>query len=132
MTCKTSWNRYPGQCQAQPAYLEIRESGDIYCSWDGQIGNAKPARVWFDIDIRFPVSNELDEKQIEELIKEVEPLAKELLDKTEVAWDGNNHRRKIKGEAQEIYDRIQVICEEMEPDDTYCDDENCDHCNYEG
>jgi len=133
MSCKPLWYRYPGQCQAQPAYLEISKEGKIHCDWNGEIGNACPVRVWHNIDMRFPISNELSDDQIEQLIADVQPLADKLLDLTEVDWDGNNHRRKIKGEARDVYDHISHICDDLVPDHVEpCDDESCDHCNFEG
>jgi hypothetical protein len=152
MSCKTLWHRYPAQCQAQPAYLEIRESGDIHCDWDAEVGNAVPARVWHNIDMRFRISNELSDEQIEQLIAEVRPLADKLLALTEVAWDGSNHKRKLKDEQtssnelraisekvlrattmRDLFERITMLCEELESDHVeHCGDESCDHCNFEG
>lgn len=137
-SCKPLWNRYPGQCQAQPAYLQISESGDIYCDWSGELGNAIPFRVYNNIDIRFRISNRLDQYQIDDLIAQVTPLAKKLLENTSIEWDGNNNRRKFRShDALSTLQKIQDICDDFDddmaaPDWTHCGDENCDHCNYEG
>ena len=134
MNCKPLWNRYPQQCQAQPAYLEILESGHIQCDWNAEIGYAVPFRVWHNIDMRFAIDNSLSQKDIDALITQVMPLAERLLQKSAVEWDGHNHKRKFSDEAASLLESIHDLCEEYEPSDEseHCGDDNCDYCNWEG
>ena len=131
MSCKLLWEKYPGQCQAQPAFIQINEDGEIVARYNPEIGNAVPSRVWHGIDLRFDISNLLDADQIIELIKEIRPIAEKLHEYSEVMWDGNNHRRKATDDQyDDILDIISDICESYEPRDwAHCEDDDCDYCN---
>lgn len=130
-SCKPLSLSFPAQCQAQPAYLEISENGDISCDWSGEIGNGQPLRVWHNIDMRFGIDNALDQEDIDELIERVRPLALILLKTSAIEWDGNNFKRKFTN--IDVLEQIEMVCSEAEPAEwQHCGDESCDRCNYEG
>jgi hypothetical protein len=131
-TCKPLWEKYPGQNEAQPAYVQICEDGEIFAASNAEIGNAVPESVWNGRDQRFEISNQLSNKQIEVLLEELKPLVADFANCSEVDWDNSNHRRKITDEkAWEILmGRIESICESYEPDEwEHCENEDCEYCN---
>jgi len=52
------FHTYPGQCQPQDRYIEVSANGELYISWNAEIGNAVPANVWHGIERRIHISAE--------------------------------------------------------------------------
>ena len=63
---------YDGQIQPQPAYVEFdTRTGDLTAGWDGEIGNGVPVDVWEGKRLRWPISYELTETEVNSLLDEI-------------------------------------------------------------
>ena len=95
--------KYPQQCNPQPAYITLNlRTGEVDADYSGEIGNGVPADVWHGLVIRFPLSSEATGGTIENMIDNNLSIFQEILDGSEVVWDGSNHVGKLTDEAREI------------------------------
>jgi len=63
---------YDGQIQPQPAYAEFdKRTGSLTAGWDGEIGNAVPMDVWEGKRMRWPISYDLTETEVNNLLDEI-------------------------------------------------------------
>ena len=63
---------YRGQYEPQPAYAEFNtRTGSLTAGWDGEIGNAVPMDVWEGELLRWPISYELTEAEVNSLLDEI-------------------------------------------------------------
>ena len=89
--------------QPQPAYITLNlRTGEVDADYSGEIGNGVPADVWHGLVIRFPLSSEATGGTIENMIDNNLSIFQEILDGSEVVWDGSNHVGKLTDEAREI------------------------------
>ncbi|MGL6121471.1 MAG: hypothetical protein ACRC1W_00235 [Shewanella sp.] len=118
----TTSNRFPvyaqyaGQSYPQPAYLTLDiRSGELDADYSGEIGNAVPVSVWNDITLRFALMSETTADQIAEIIERNAAMFQEILDGSEVKWNGNNNVGKFTKHAQSLRDLIDeqrlFVCE---------------------
>ena len=90
--------KYPGQAQPQRAfvYLDLR-TGEAGADWDPEIGNSVPADVWHGDVLRWPISPSLTADEINDLLHELEPHIRRLLNRDE---DASTSIARICEEAQ--------------------------------
>lgn len=70
---------YDGQYEPQPAYAEFdTRTGSLTAGWDGEIGNGVPMDVWDGKRLRWPISYELTEAEVNNLLDEIAE---------EITWD---------------------------------------------
>jgi hypothetical protein len=130
-SCRPIYRRYDGQCQAQDAYLEISEDGALECSWNAEIGNATPCDVCYGVTMRFSISNSLTQQSINNLVREIRPLAQKLLETSDCHFNSQSNyaRDRFDDEEQEIVDEIEKICEQYDDREVEgCWECGCDYC----
>lgn len=79
---------YDGQEQDCMIELDL-ESGVLDASYNPEIGNAVPSRVWHGVVRRYPIPC-LSSQGANRAMEAILPLAQRVLDGSEVEWDGNN------------------------------------------
>lgn len=97
---------YDGQCNSQPAYLEMTEDGAVSVDYSGEIGNAVPAYVWHRRTLRWAIPNCLSPTGIDQLMDDVQVELQTIHDGHSVEWDGSNHVGRLTPEASEIGERL--------------------------
>ncbi|MEW1912529.1 hypothetical protein AB0442_29520 [Kitasatospora sp. NPDC085895] len=110
--------RYHGQSQAQPVYVELGlGDGVLLASYDAEVGGGRPAEVHHGIDWRWTIPI-LQAEAANELLDELAPLAQQVLDGSEVVWDGHNRvGRILTDEAQAAFDAIGERCAALTDED---------------
>ncbi|MFN2310174.1 MAG: hypothetical protein ABR553_10670, partial [Gammaproteobacteria bacterium] len=109
------YNRYPGQTEPQPSYVEMDEDGFVSTNYSGEIGNGVPSYVWHGRTLRFSVPSDVRGDALADLLEGAEVVA--LLERIhaghEVEWDGNNHRGYLDDDAQEAQGELEHILGEL-------------------
>lgn len=83
---------YPRQTSPQLAYIELNtETGRVRADWNGEIGNAVPARVWHGIDRRYYISCYLSVSGIQDAVRAISDELHTVLNNTDTKWNGSNH-----------------------------------------
>lgn len=86
------YHRYPRQNDCQGAYIELDlKDKSLNADWNGEIGNAIPFSVYYGHCRRYGVSPYMTEKETNDLMTELLPLANKVLAGYESVWDGNNY-----------------------------------------
>ena len=63
---------YFGQYEPQPAYVEFdKHTGSLTAGWDGAIGGGVPIDVWEGERLLWPISYELTEAEVNNLLDEI-------------------------------------------------------------
>jgi hypothetical protein len=125
-SCRPCFMKYDGQIFPQKAYIEIDDNGDFDYGYSGEIGNAIPADVFNNARIRWPVSSELTESEIEMVIERIKPRALKILETTEVVYG----KRRLTEEASDIITDIEYELSIVSSNyDCFCQDDDCDYCN---
>lgn len=105
------YSRYQGQINAQPAYVELDEDGNVSADYSGEIGNAVPMTVWHRRTLRWSVSNQVRGDELADLLESDEVVA--LLERVylghTVEWDGNNHTGSLDDDARAASDELDTI-----------------------
>lgn len=107
------FHHYDGQLQSQPAYLQIDlESGETRVGYSEEIGGGVPERVWNNVVLRYRIAPDLTTYELNRLLDEIEPLAKQLLAGADCRWDNSNWRGFLDtAEADDANYKIERICE---------------------
>ena len=81
---------YQGQSNAQQAFIALDlEDGQLYADYNAEIGNSVPMSVGHGRTIRWYVPA-LQANVMNRILREITPLAQQVLDGSEVERDGNN------------------------------------------
>lgn len=103
--------RYPQQTNAQPAYVEMDEDGNVSADYSGEIGNAVPMAVWHKRTLRWAVSSSVRGDELADLLERDDVVA--LLERVylghSVEWDGNNHVGRLDDDAQTASEALDTI-----------------------
>ena len=96
------YQRYPGQTNPQPAYIQIDEDGNVSAGYSGETGNAVPSTVWHRRTLQWPVQPSVRGDVLADFLDSPEIVA--LLERVhaghQVEWDGNNHVGRLNDDAQ--------------------------------
>lgn len=110
-------HQYPGQSQPQGAYVELDcETGALSADWNGEIGNAVPARVWHGHTRRWTIPA-LKARAANALLDEIEPLAQRVCDGYSSEWDGSNHVARFDDDAAAALEEIHALCDGADSED---------------
>ena len=82
----------PGQENPQPVTIHLDvETGELWANYNPEVGNSVDARAWHSIVRTWNVPTVLTSAAMNELLNEIKAQAVDLLDESEVVWDGSNH-----------------------------------------
>lgn len=99
--------KYPLQCQAQPAFIELDiETGECTADYNRKIGNAIPFSVWHNRKLRFSIAPEMRNNEIAELIDSLKDEFQKILNGASVEWDGSNNIGRFNDESQRCLDDL--------------------------
>lgn len=105
---------YPGQIQAQPAYLALDcENEEISVDYRRERG--APACVWENRTLRFPIPNRMSRKGLRALLSSVPPLAEKIVD----GFENRNGRGYFDQGAYAAIADLEYICQRQ-----FCDYDN--------
>lgn len=89
------YQKYPGQCQPQEAYVELdcRGDGILSADFSGEIGNAVPVYYWHHLAVRWAIPSEASGASLVTLFEDANFLAlcQQILDGFHERWDDHNH-----------------------------------------
>ena len=107
--------RYPTQINAQPAYVQMDEEGDITTGYNTEIGNGATPDVWYKCTLRWNVAPEIKGESLATLLESDE--ANELF---LAVWNGHSIEHKngnrvgvLDEEASDASDEIQSLLDEL-------------------
>ncbi len=102
--------RYDSQTSRQDVYIEIDCRGEtISASYNAEIGNAVPARVFHGHEQRFTVPL-LTVEEMNDLLDRLAPLAERVIAGYESSWNGSSHVAVFDDDAKEALSEIEEIC----------------------
>lgn len=126
--------QYQGQCQPQPAYIELdcRGAGELIADYNGEIGNAVPSYYWHGLAVRWGVSCETSADSLRSLFADDDFMAtcQRIVDGFEEEWDGSNFVGRYNDDANSaIEDAERIIDNSLDQVEVY-DVESWlfDHC----
>lgn len=108
------YHRYPGQTEEQGCYVELTPEDDtptLSASWNGEIGNAVPARVWHGRILRWGIPC-LTADAANRLLDKLLPLARRVVSGYSCGWNGSSHVGELDDLAQQASDKIERLCAE--------------------
>lgn len=100
---------YDGQEQDCMIELDL-ETGQLDASYNPEIGNAVPSRVWHGVVRRYPLPC-LSSQGANRAMEAILPLAQRVLDGAEVVWDGSNWVSKLNEDAEKAEYEIERMLE---------------------
>lgn len=83
--------------------------GHLTADWNAEIGNAIPSSVYHRHVLRFRVRNDLTCKRVNELLKQIAPLAERVVDGYTSEWDGSNMVGQFTDDADIACETIAII-----------------------
>lgn len=106
-TCKGRLlTTYPGQTQAQGRYIEVFANGKLHISWNAEIGNAVPVRVWNNVTRRIH-GNWTTKQEAREFIANHRADFLTLVNGMGEKWDGSNAVGTLTPEASVALEKIE-------------------------
>lgn len=84
------YNRYPNQMHPQSAHLELTEDGEVRVDYNGEIGNAIPADVFYERTLRWDIPENLSIEGIDSLLEKALPLLEQIQDHRTIVNNGAN------------------------------------------
>jgi hypothetical protein len=107
---------YPGQTDPQPAFVAIRlEDGNVSYDWDGEIGGAVPAEVWYGRVQRLGLDPAVDTEALDRLLESEawKSHLQAVLEDSEIVWDGSNHVGQLGPQAAAALEAMQELLDEL-------------------
>ena len=108
--------QYDGQCQPQPAYLQLNANGYVFAYYSGDTGGGVPASVWHGVDRRISLRPTVNGKALREYMESAEFRA--LLGRYYAGandeWDGSNWAGTATDDAREALNQIEQDCENLD------------------
>ena len=110
------YRQYDGQCQPQPAYIQLDEDGFVCADYSGEIGNAVPMSVWHNRDARINISPIASGAAIRQLFEDDDFLALvcRYYDGFETEWDGSNWVGRATGDAKAALEEIKRMAQDLD------------------
>ena len=125
--CRPLFKKYGSQDQSQDAYIEIDENLNITTYYSTEIGNAVPIRAWNEIDVRFKISSDFSESEIEKLIEKYREKLEYIIKNSTL--DDYRQKRKISAELREhMLDLSFELENEFSEDQNFCGEVSCNYC----
>ena len=112
------YNRYPGQTNAQPAYVEMCEDGTITADSDGNIGGGMSFDVYHGRTIRWGINNSLRGDTLADTLEQRLDLFQRVHDGQSIEWNGNNYVGRLDDDAQEAHDEIAAELDALSSDES--------------
>lgn len=111
------YHRYPGQTSAQDCYVELDvRNGHLTASYNGEIGNARPAEVYHGHVQRWSIPV-LKSNAVNALLEQIRPFAERVCAGYESEWNGSNNAARYNYDAMDSMIEIRSLCEKVNPDD---------------
>ncbi|OVE49475.1 hypothetical protein [Chromobacterium violaceum] len=108
------YEKFDGQLQAQPAYIQLNDDGTVTADYSSEVGNALPARVWHNIDRRYRVDAQVSGKALREyLTGEGLALLERIHAGHDTEWDGSNHRGTLTADALQADEQLTQDLEQL-------------------
>jgi hypothetical protein len=130
--CKDRPNfvQFDSQFEPQRAYLILDETNHLYTDYTGVVGGGVSSDVFNGLTLRWEIDQRLTSTEIENLLIDVKPLVKIILDDSEIDYVNSNRTRKLGERAKKADIELQQYCELHAITENYdqCDDENCRYC----
>ena len=104
------YHRYTRQANAQPAYIELTESGDVCADISGAIGYSMSPEAWHGRTLSWEVNPALSVDEINDLLDEITPLLQTVHDGHDSEWDGSNYVGTLTEQARQASDEILDLC----------------------
>lgn len=108
--------QFDGQCQPQPAYLQLNANGYVFADYSGDTGGGVPASVWHGVDRRIALRPTVSGKALREYLGSEEFRA--LLDRYYAGagdkWDGSNFVGTASDDALEALNQIEQDADNLE------------------
>jgi hypothetical protein len=108
------YKMYPQQTRPQPAYIEISEDGDLAANYSGEIGNAVPASVWHQRDLRISIPPGAAREAIQGFVADNVDLFRRVIAGHSVEWDGSNHVGRLTDDARDALETLERKAESIE------------------
>ena len=110
------YRQYDGQCQPQPAYIQLDEDGYVCADYSGEIGNAVPFSVWHNRDARIGIRPAVSGKALREMFADDEfiALVRRYYDGLTVEWDGGNNVGTLTEDAKAALEEIERMAEDLD------------------
>jgi hypothetical protein len=106
------YNRFPGQANPQPAYIELAGDGGLSADYSGEIGgNSMPMDVWQGRRQQWSIPSSLSVDAICRVLDAIEPLAQRVFTGLSIDWDGSNWVGKLNVDASDASDEIEQYIE---------------------
>lgn len=99
-------NTYEGQSGPQDRYIEVDKDGLLYITWNAEIGNAVPARIWHNIERRIR-GNWRTKAEAKQFIAENRASFERLVSGMSEEWDGNNYIGTLTEDAAEALENLK-------------------------
>lgn len=111
------YERYRGQNNAQPAYVELDEDGEVSAYSSGEVGNGVPMRVWNRRSLRCPVPASIKGSALASLLQgEALPLLERIHAGHSVEWDGSNRVGLLDSDAVIARDHLDALFDSLDED----------------
>lgn len=111
------YKKYDRQSRPQPCHLELYPAtGDVYCDFDGEIGNSMPASVWHGRTLQWSIPCLTGEAAVR-LMEDLTPLLERIRAGHTVSWNGSNHVGSLNDDAREASSEIEREIEALDGDD---------------
>ncbi|TQV62730.1 MAG: hypothetical protein FNT15_05840, partial [Sulfurovum sp.] len=105
------YEKYSGQFNEQPAYVEMDEDGNVCADYSGEIGNAEPMSVWNGRTLQWSVDAAANGDSLADLLEsaKVKSLLERVYQGHDVHWDGSNHVGRLNDDAEEASNALDEI-----------------------
>lgn len=102
---------YPGQTNAQDAFLQLEPDGKVTAGYNPEIGNAVLEGVVMGRILRWEIPNRCTVLEIETLFGEVKHLLQRIHDGRSIEWDGRNRMGVLNDDAKQADDLLDDFLE---------------------
>lgn len=112
------YDKYPSQCEPQPAYIKLSECGEIFAESSGEIGGGRPSDEWHRRTLTWKITPCLSGDAIADLLQRDD--IKNLLERAhaghDTRWNGNNWVGSLTTDAEEAFEMLEHLFECVEED----------------
>jgi len=108
--------QFDGQCQPQPAYLQLNANGYVFADYSGDTGGGVPASVWHGVDRRIRLNPTVSGHALRQYMggEEFRALLERYYAGADDEWDGSNRVGKATDDALAALEQIESDCGDLE------------------